>query len=81
MSIKKLLKNELIGSRIEIIESNNKTLIGKKGKIIDETKNTFTIKNNIKEIKVIKSHITIKINGQEIQGKKLVSRPQDRIRK
>ena len=38
------LKQEYIGLDITIIESKNKSLIGLKGKIIDETKNTFKIK-------------------------------------
>ncbi len=73
-------KGELIGSDIEIIGSKNKTLMGIKGKIIDETKNTLTIKN-ITIKKVLKSHITFKINGKTIEGKNIKKRPEDRIKK
>ena len=41
-------KKELIGETIEIIGSKNKTLIGVKGKIVEETKNTITLDNEKK---------------------------------
>ena len=78
---KELLKGELIGSEIEIMHSKNKTLIGKTGKIIDETRNTITLETNSKKIKVLKSHITFKIKNKIIDGKKIVGKPEDRIKK
>jgi ribonuclease P protein subunit POP4 len=70
-------KSELIGSNIEVVDSKNSTLVGIKGKVTDETKNTLTIGNK----KILKSHITFKINGKIIQGKEIKKRPEDRIRK
>ena len=40
---KNLVNHELIGLKIKIKDSKNKSLIGKKGTIIDETKSTFLI--------------------------------------
>ena len=37
-----LLKHELIGLEAEVAESTNKSLIGKRGKVMMETKNTFS---------------------------------------
>ncbi len=58
--MKKEIIGEQIGSLIQIMESKNKTLIGLKGKVIDETKNTLKlqVKDKIKIIK--KSQIKIK---------------------
>ena len=81
MGVKEVIKGELVGSQIEIVDSKNKSLVGKKGEIIDETKNTLTIQTKRKKIKVLKAHITIMINNQKIQGKSLVSRPEDRLKK
>ena len=53
----KSIKNLMIGSSIEIIESKNKSLIGLKGKVIDETKNILTINTEKGIKKVIKSQI------------------------
>lgn len=72
-----LKKAELIGLTAEIVESTNKSLIGIKGKIIDETKNTLTIG----EKKVPKSQVMLKINEKIINGKSLVGKPEDRLKK
>jgi ribonuclease P protein subunit POP4 len=48
-----------IGKLIEIIDSKNKTLIGIKGKVIDETKNTLTIQTKSRIIKIIKTQVKI----------------------
>jgi len=73
----RIWKEELIGSEAEVISSKNPTLVGTKGKIIDETRNTITIKNK----KILKSHVTLKIKNQTIEGKNLVGRPEDRLKK
>jgi ribonuclease P protein subunit POP4 len=78
--MKNTWKGELIGSHIEVVSSKNPTLIGIKGKVIDETKNTLTIKNK-KIKKILKSHVTLKINNTIIQGKSLIGRPEDRLKK
>jgi len=79
---KKFVKYELIGSEIEIMGSKNKSLVGVRGKISDETKNMFILDDGKK---IIKSQCTfkMKINGKtaEINGEVLVGRPEDRIKK
>ena len=42
----------MIGAQIDIVDSNNSSLNGVKGIVIDETRNTFRIQtqNKIKEI-------------------------------
>lgn len=81
---KSLSKHEIIGLQAEVINSKNKSNIGIKGKIIDETKETIIIKDK-KQKRLFKNNIIlkIKINNQtiEIQGKKLAGRPKDRITK
>ena len=84
-----LPNHELIGLEVEIIESKNKTLIGKKGKIVDETRNCFVIReiNNKedKESKVIKkdSTFSFKVGKQKIKmkGEIISKNPWERIKK
>ncbi|MBT3416470.1 ribonuclease P protein subunit [Candidatus Woesearchaeota archaeon] len=71
-------KKEIIGEKIIIINSKNKSLLGMEGNVIEETKNTITLGNGKK---LLKSHITIKINGEIIEGKTLQKKPEDRIKK
>ena len=76
-----VLKHELIGLEAEIIAAKNKSLVGIKGKIIDETKNTITIGTK----KILKEQVTIKMkiknNIAIVNGEKLVARPEERIKK
>lgn len=77
---------DLIGATIEVVHANNKTLVGKKGKVLDETKNTITISINKKRQKILKTHITFKIHKDKkfeekiIEGKTITKRPYERIR-
>ena len=83
MNKKRFVKAELIGLTIEITNSKNKSLIGLKGKIIDETKNMLTIeKNNIIK-RIIKNQSTLYFPKQKIKinGKFLIGRPEDRLKK
>ena len=89
-----LMKHELIGLQLEVISSKNMSLIGLKGKIIDETKNTITVqaknqkdpedKKIQKKVLLknsIKMVITFKSNKIEIDGQDLMLRPEDRIKR
>ena len=77
-------REELIGLTIIITQSKNKTLVGLQGKIVDETRNIITIKTSKGDKKLIKKEIKFQIiDGKtaEIEGFKLVGRPEDRIKK
>lgn len=59
MNVKKI-SSLIIGSNVEIIESGNKTLIGLRGKVVDQTKNTITLETKKGIKKAILSQIEIK---------------------
>ncbi len=72
---------EFIGLDVEIIDSRNKTLIGKKGKVIDETKNLIIIEEQKEKItKILKKGTTFKIKDKIINGNKIIKRPEDRVK-
>jgi len=75
--MKKIEKGEWIGVDTTV-HYNNKTF---KGKIIDETKNTLTIKTKQGEKKILKTNANFEINGKLVEGKKVTKRPEDRIKK
>jgi len=56
----KRIRSLMIGSNIEITESKNKTLVGLKGKVINQTKNTIALETKKGIKKVILSHVKIK---------------------
>ncbi len=74
--MKKIEKGEWIGVAAKI--HYNKQLF--EGKIMDETKNTITIKTKKGIKKILKNNAKIEINGKIMQGKKLTKRPEDRIK-
>ena len=70
---------------MEIVKAKNASLVGMKGKIVDETKNTITIKQKQKMKKVLKSQaiFNLKVGKKtfQVDGKLLVGRPEDRLKK
>jgi RNase P/RNase MRP subunit p29 len=46
-----------IGKTVTIKEAKNKSITGKQGQVLDETKNTITIKTHTREITIIKDQI------------------------
>jgi len=74
----KIWKKEIIGKKTKVVDSKNKSLVGMNGNIIEETKNTITLSN---KKKLLKSHVTLEIDGEIIEGKMLQKKPEDRIKK
>ncbi len=80
-----LKAHELIGLDVEVINSSSYYLIGLKGKIIDETKNTFLVKTK-KGIKRIpkKGNIflfNLRNMHVKIKGDEICFRPEERTKK
>jgi len=87
ISPQNIFRHELIGLSVLITESSNSDLIGIKGKVVDETKNTIKIeKINGDEVLIPKNvatfHFILKDgNVVELEGRILMARPEDRIKK
>ena len=82
---KKYGQDEFIGLQVKISECSDPQWVGKSGLILDETKNTFTIKvgNQNKMIAKKTATFEFEIDGNKIaiEGKKIAFRPEDRIKK
>jgi ribonuclease P protein subunit POP4 len=90
-----LIHHELIGLEVEVIDSTNISLIGIKGMVLDETKNTLKIEVGSRQLKLVpKSHthfiFTIPAStGRrylpdknvrvKVDGRLLLSQPENRI--
>lgn len=78
-------RHELIGLDIEVIDAKNKSLIGIKGRIVDETRNTIKVIHENQEKILLKDQITFitKFNGQKIKinSKLFAGKPEERIKK
>ena len=71
-----ILKKELIGKFVEVLDSTNKSNIGIKGTVTDETKYTLKINNKT----LFKKNMILKLKNLKIKGEKLLGRPEDRIK-
>ena len=87
ISSNNLIYHELIGLNVEITDSSAESLIGIKGKVVDETKKTLIIETSDKNEKLVAKDVSIfqfeVPDGTylEVNGKILLSRPEDRIKK
>ncbi len=79
---KNVYPHELIGKEIEVIDSKNKSNLGIKGKVVDETKNTISVFCDEETKTLMKSNITFKIKETNfiIEGKEITKRPEERIK-
>lgn len=82
-----ILRHELIGLKAEVIDAKNKYLVGISGFILDETRNMILIgEPDGKKRWVIKEQVVLRIylpDGKKVrvEGKVLVGRPEDRLKK
>lgn len=78
---KNIIRHELIGLQCEVIGTSNKSQLGIKGKVVDETMKTVVISGR----RVPKQGTTfrVELDGKKVRidGNCLVSRPEDRIKK
>ena len=79
-----ILRHELIGLDTEVSKSLNPLKIGIKGKVMDETQQTLTIRTKKGDKKVLKSisNFIFKANKESfnVKGIKLVKRPWERVK-
>ncbi len=75
-----LVKKELIGLSVRVIDSRNKANIGLEGRIMDETKNLLIIKSRKGIKKIVKRDVVIEVEGTKLRGEKLIGRPEERLK-
>ena len=81
-----IIRGEFIGTESKVAGSSHPDYVGINGRVINETKNTFTILNAGKAKSIIKDSAVFNFKFSdgtvvEIDGKLLVGRPEDRLKK
>jgi len=81
-----IIRYELIGTEAKVSKSVHPDYVGLSGKVIDETRNTLTILHEGRRKKIIKDLATFHFKFSdgtiiEIDGKILVGKPEDRLKK
>ena len=82
MTVAKLFPGELIGKKVTILTATDPKLVGWKGKVIDETKNSLKVSSNGTVKTLLKTGITFKLDetGQILSGAEIAKRPEDRLK-
>lgn len=80
-----LVRKELIGLEVEVVESSNKDNIGLSGIIVDETKKTLVIRTAEDDLRIPKSNCNFVFSRGDneevhIQGSEIVGRPYERLK-
>ena len=74
------MNHDLIGVDLAVVAADNPSLVGKRGRVIDETKHTITIAEGAKRTTILKNGATFLINNKKIKGTTLNKRPEESIR-
>ena len=81
-----IVQREFIGLETSVVNSSNPAMVGISGRVVNETRNTLTVKQNNK-LKVIAKDTSIfnfiLTDGTivEIEGKVIKGRPESRLKK
>jgi ribonuclease P protein subunit POP4 len=81
-----VIRCEFIGTEAQVAKSPHSDYVGISGEVIDETRNTFTILREGKREVVVKDSAVFRFKFHdgtifEIDGKILVARPEDRLKR
>ena len=81
-----IVKHELIGLNARVVKSSHFKLVGIEGKVISETRNTIVVHHKEKDKTIIKNVAVFHFSMPdgtivEIDGKAIVGRPENRIKK
>lgn len=81
-----IISSEFIGTEAKVAKSRHQGYVGISGRIIDETRNTFVILHKGERKRIIKDSAVFNFKFSdgtivEIDGKLLMRRPEDRLKK
>jgi ribonuclease P protein subunit POP4 len=81
-----IIRTEFIGLDAKVAKSTNPSIVRMKGRVLNETRNTFVLLHDGKERTIVKDTVVFHFilydeTIVEIDGKLLVGRPEDRVKK
>ena len=81
-----IVQQELIGLEAKVVRSSHPGFVGIEGKVLDETRNTILILHKNKKKIVIKNTAVFNLTTPdgtivEIDGKTIIGRPENRVKK
>jgi len=80
-----ILRHELIGLNVRIVRSHNRSLQGRSGLVVNESKNMLTLSRKGRKVLIPKSIATFRFklaDGRlvDVDGSRLLGRPESRLK-
>lgn len=80
-----ILRHELIGLNVRIVRSPNRSLRGRSGLVVDESRNMLTLSRKGRKVLIPKSVATFRFklaDGRlvDVDGSRLLGRPEGRLK-
>ncbi len=80
-----IIRHELIGLNVSVVQASNSTMTGVRGDVVDETKNMLTISDKRGKIMIAKNTALFRFvlpSGVrvDVDGKRLVAKPENRLK-
>jgi len=81
-----IVRYEFIGTEAKVADSSHDNYVGLRGRVIGETRNTFDLQKEGQVKRIVKESAVFDFKFEdgtvvEIDGKLLVGRPEDRLKK
>lgn len=79
-----LVKHELMGLDVEVVDAADPNQRGMHGRVVDETRNTLVLEGDGREVRIPKAGTTFRFavdDGLLVTGDRLRYRPEDRVKK
>jgi RNase P/RNase MRP subunit p29 len=74
-------RNRIIGKQIEVIYCTNPYDLHTRGSVVDETRNMMQVTEDGELKWLIKKNVIVLLDGHKIDGKELVGRPENRMKR
>lgn len=86
ITVKNILRHELIGLDVEVVRDSNISNISLLGRVFDETRNTLLIKINEVTKRIAKQNAVFRFKlpdgaTLDVDGRGLIGRPEDRVKR
>jgi ribonuclease P protein subunit POP4 len=80
-----IIRHELIGLDVKVVDDSNPHHISISGRVIDETRNTLVIRQRGEAKRIAKRNalflFRLPVGDVEVKGAALVGRPEDRVKR
>ena len=75
-----MIRHDLVGRTATVVQAKNESLVGIKGLVVDETRDTLRVRTDRGEKTIMKEQAVIEVDGVRIEGRLLLASPEKRTK-